>query len=110
MQATTTIEKGTPVVYISGRIDSSNAHELEAALQAVTDAGTYRFVAELNGVEYMSSAAVRALVSSLKTCKSRLGNLVLANPSERAREVLEIAGMDILFKIYDSTDVALATL
>lgn len=110
MQTRRTNHEGTPILYVSGRVDSTNYHKLEAALRSINDDGKYRFAVDLSGIEYLSSAGIRALISALKSSKSRFGNVVLVNPSDVAREVLDIGGLEHVFDIYDSTDEAVANL
>lgn len=101
--------KRVDMVTISGRIDGSNAGELESAFGSLTDEGRYQIVAELSGVEYMSSAGLRALVATMRECKKHRGDLRLATPSERINEVLELAGLDSIFQVYDDPAAAVGS-
>lgn len=85
---------------IVGRVDSSNASELGGALDRAADDGNNNLVLDLSGVDYMSSAGLREMVRILKRVKRNGGDLRIANPSERVREVLELAGLDSIFEIY----------
>ncbi|MBC7250803.1 MAG: STAS domain-containing protein [Anaerolineae bacterium] len=96
--------KRVSVITIKGRVDSSNAPELASAFQSLTDRGRYRLVADLGGLEYISSAGLRILVSTLKTCRRyNRGDLRLSNIPPRIAEILDLAGMTPLFKIFDDT-------
>lgn len=88
------------LIEVSGRIDSMNASELGQALTSEAEAGNIRMVLDLNRVEYMSSAGLRELVNGLKRAKRASGDLRIAQPSDRVREVLEMAGLDTIFHIY----------
>ena len=101
--------KSVDLVTVSGRIDSSSAPALDEALKQLTENGRYKLVLEMSGVEYMSSAGVRALVSALRTCKGRFGDVRIATPSVRVGEVLELAGLTSLFEIYDDTTAAVGS-
>jgi anti-sigma B factor antagonist len=101
--------KRVALVEVSGRIDSSTAPEFEEALQGVTGDGRHNIVVDLSGVDYMSSAGLRILVATLRECKKRLGNVKLANPSERASDVLSLAGLDTMFDIYDDRTAAVGS-
>jgi anti-sigma B factor antagonist len=57
----------------------------------------------------MSSAGLRGMVSSLKACKSGGGNLVIANPSNRVSEVMQLAGLTSLFALYDDVTSAVGS-
>ncbi len=85
---------------IVGRVDSSNANELGSVLDRAADDGNNNLVLDLSGVDYMSSAGLREMVRILKRVKRSGGDLRIANPSERVREVLELAGLDSIFEIY----------
>jgi len=85
---------------VVGRVDSSNASELGATLDKAADDGQINLVLDLGGVEYMSSAGLREMVRVLKRVKRTGGDLRIANPSDRVREVLELAGLDTIFEIY----------
>lgn len=91
----------TDLVVVEGRVDSVTAPELGEALNAQIDGGKKNLVVDLSEVDYMSSAGLRELVSALKRVKPMGGDLRIAAPSERVREVLELAGLDSLFKVYD---------
>lgn len=95
--------KRVDLLTVSGRIDGSNASELEGAFTGLADDGRYRQVVDLSGIEYMSSAGLRALVAALRENKKHHGDLRIANPSERMEEVLNLAGLDTIFSVYDDS-------
>jgi anti-sigma B factor antagonist len=101
--------KRVDLIKLSGRIDSSNASELDDTFKGFADEGRYDLVLELSGVEYMSSAGLRAMVASLRECKKHRGDLRLANPSERMSDVLNLAGLDSVFSIYDDATSAVGS-
>lgn len=93
---------------VSGRIDSMNANQLGEALSNEIENGHLYMVLDLGGVEYMSSAGLREIVSALKKVRGT-GDLRLAQPSSRVREVLEMAGLDSIFHIYGTQAEALSS-
>jgi anti-sigma B factor antagonist len=90
------------LVEVSGRVDSMNADQLGTALSTQIDEGNNKLVLDLAQVEYMSSAGLRELVAALKKVKRAEGDMRIAQPSNRVREVLEMAGLDTIFLIFDS--------
>lgn len=90
------------LVIVEGRVDSSTAPELGEALESQLSGGGKNIVVDLAGVEYMSSAGLRELVSALKRAKSAGGDVRLSQPSDRVREVLGLAGLDSIFDVYDN--------
>ncbi len=90
------------LVQVQGRVDSMTANQLGEALTKEIDGGSINVVLDLSSVDYMSSAGLREIVTALKKAKRATGDLRLAQPSDRVREVLEMAGLDTIFRIYTS--------
>jgi anti-sigma B factor antagonist len=97
------------LVTVNGRVDSSSATELEQAMNTIIARKAYNIVLELSGVEYMSSAGLRVLISTLRTCKTKRGDVRLAAVSERVDEVLELAGIKAMFSVYDNATTAVGS-
>lgn len=87
------------LIEVSGRIDSMNANQLGDALSGEIENSHLQLVLDLSNVEYMSSAGLREIVSAAKKVHGK-GDLRLAQPSPRVREVLEMTGLDSIFQIY----------
>jgi anti-sigma B factor antagonist len=101
MEITAKQLKRVDVVTVSGRVDSSTAPELDEVLGAIVDAGRFRICMDLENLDYLSSAGIKVLISTLKTCKRwNRGDLRLANVPPRIAEVFDLAGLTPLFKIY----------
>jgi len=100
--------KRVELVRISGRIDSSNAAEFDRVLKEVVGR-KQNVVLEMSGVDYISSAGLRAMVALLRECKKHKGDVVLARPSERVMEVLALAGLDTLFQVKESETAAVGS-
>jgi anti-sigma B factor antagonist len=109
LELTTRDHKRLNVIRVVGRVDAATYGELEAKLQEYMENGHVHLILEMDGTEYLSSAGARVLISTQKALKPRGGRLALAQPSERVREVLDLAGLDTLFPIYETTVAALAS-
>jgi anti-anti-sigma factor len=101
--------KRVELITVSGRIDSSNAAEFDNYLRDATSDGRHNVVLNLNGVTYMSSAGLRAIVALLRESKKHRGDVRIATPSERVKEVLQLAGLDSLFDMYDDETAAVGS-
>lgn len=102
--------KRSDVITVTGRIDSSNAAQFDQFLKTnLVDRGRYHIVLDMSGVNYISSAGLRAMVALLREANKHRGAVLLAAPSERVEEVLKLAGLHQLFKVYPDTTQAVGS-
>lgn len=101
MEITHTQFKHCDVVKVSGRVDSSTAPLFSEALMKITEVGRFRIVTDMSGLDFISSAGLRALISTQKTCKRyNRGEIVLAGVPSNIAATLDLAGFTPLFKIF----------
>ena len=82
-------------VALEGRLDTTSAPKLEAALKDSFDA-VDELVLDFAGLEYISSAGLRVLLSSKKTM-SKKGGMKVRHVSDVIMEIFEVTGfLDIL--------------
>ncbi len=111
MDITTTQYKHSDLVKVIGRVDSFTAPKLAEVMEAITESGRYKIVFDMTGLEYMSSAGLRVLISTQKTCKRyNRGEIVLACVPQRIYDALDLAGFVPLFKFYDDVTAAVGNL
>jgi anti-sigma B factor antagonist len=95
--------KRCTLVRLGGRIDGSVAPDMGSRLRTVTDSGRYKIVVNLKDVTYASSAALRELISSWKTCRRwNRGDLRLAEINPNIDKVLDLTGLKSQFMIYET--------
>lgn len=97
------------VVAITGSVDGLTADTLLATLQRHVEDGGNRLVVDLSGVDYTSSAGLRALLATVKETRRRGGDLRLADINPNVRKVLELSGFATILKIYTGVDEAVAS-
>jgi len=97
------------IVFLNGRLDAYNSNLVENKFNELIDSGKVKMVADLSGVEYISSSGLRVMLSSLKKLNQLEGTLKLSALQPYVLEVFEIAGFTQLFEIYDSEEEALAS-
>ena len=94
--------KRCDVIKVKGRIDSATAPKFAEKMNDILEKGRYRIVVDLDGMDFISSAGLRVLISTQKTCKRyNRGEVVLANVPETIMASLELAGFTPLFKIFN---------
>ena len=96
LEIESTIENETKVLKVSGRLDAKSAKEAtEAFGQAAVDAGD--IVLDLEGLEYIASAGLRALRHLKKVVGSAGGEVTLRNVNDDIMEILEMTGFVAMF-------------
>jgi anti-anti-sigma factor len=110
MEVRTTQYKRCDLVAMDGRVDSSTASHLFKALSTLTEAGRYKIVFDMKGVNFMSSKGWWVLIDTQKTCKRyKRGELVLANVNDEIRSSLDLVGMGSYFKIFNDLTTAVGS-
>lgn len=80
---------------VSGRLDTTTAPELEAALDEVLE-NTKELIFNLENLEYISSAGLRVILKAQKSMNTK-GSMKLTGVNDSIMEVFDITGfLDIL--------------
>ena len=88
-------ENSVTVLKLDGRLDTTTAPELEKAINAEGDA-LKSLVLDFNGVDYISSAGLRVLLTAQKKMNVQ-GSMELVGVSEAVMDIFEMTGFaDIL--------------
>jgi anti-sigma B factor antagonist len=85
---------------IVGRVDNDSALALAQSIKNALASGRDQVLLDMSGVEYMNSAGLRELVKAFKQVQRISGRLILVNPSEYVRKLLELVGLETIFEIY----------
>ena len=75
---------------IEGRLDTTNFKELEQKVQSGID-GVEFLVMECSGLEYISSAGLRAMLAAQKAMNKQ-GKMVVRGANENVMEIFELTG------------------
>jgi anti-sigma B factor antagonist len=109
MDFSVTEMKRVQLVRLGGRIDSSNASELQEKLAGLVKAGGRYLVLNMKDVAFLSSAGLRALLSTLQAAKKHGGDLKLSEVSEPVARVLELTSFDLHFKCFGNDTEAVGS-
>jgi anti-anti-sigma factor len=96
------------IMVVVGRIDSTTSPTFEAEILKWVEAQATRYVLELSGVNFMSSAALRVLLSMAKRTSRNGKTVLLAGPTPEVQDIFQIANFTEIFKIVATVDEALA--
>ena len=92
------------VVEVQGTVDVSTADQLTLALSRLNAENIPYLVVDLTAAELADSAALAALVLAQKQARLRHGDVVLAGATGKTRHVLELTGLDRVFRLVESVD------
>ncbi len=98
--------KGMEVVRLKGRLDATNAPDLERELGPIIDKAMATLLVNLKDLDYISSAGLRTLLMAAKLMKKKGGTVALCALQAPVKEVFDIAGFTELFPIYDTEEAA----
>ena len=96
------------VMKVRGRVDSDTAPELDNALSKLLKDNRNKIVLNLQGVDFLSSAGLRAMVKALKGAQNSGGDVRLASVSEPIEVILRTVGMMQMFKMFSTSEEAAA--
>ena len=96
------------VMKISGRVDSETASELDSALSGLLNEQRHKIILNLQEVDFLSSAGLRAMVKALKDAQRAGGDVRLVSISEPIEVILRTVGMLQMFKMFSTNEEAAA--
>lgn len=103
----TDIRQPVSVMKVNGRVDSETAPEFEKALINLIEENCSKIVLNMQGVDFLSSAGLRAMVKALKGAQRGGGDVRLVSVSEPIKGILLTVGLNQMFKMYSTNEEAL---
>ncbi len=105
----TYLEKAV-LLKVTGRMDAENAHEFEEACELWITKGAKHLIADLDGLQYVSSMGLRCFLAVAQKMQSVSGSLILCGLHGLPRQVFEMTRLIGVFPVFETTQQALATL
>ena len=85
----------TLTLAVEGRLDTTTAPELEKEIKASLN-GVTELIMDFSGLDYISSAGLRVLLSAQKVMNKQ-GQMIVRNVNETINEIFEVTGFaDVL--------------
>ncbi len=100
--------KRCDLIKLVGRFDSSQAKQVGEGFAELMNGGRYCFVLDLSETLSFSSAVLREVLVAQNRARQWLhgGDIYLAALSPRMAEILDLTGLQPLFKVYDTVEEA----
>lgn len=95
------------IVAPAGRVDEASATGFTERLVETASTGG-RIVLDLANIPYMSSRGLRALTLAQRKAAESGATILLARPSDTMREILAISRYDLVFRVFETVEDALA--
>jgi anti-sigma B factor antagonist len=92
----------------AGRIDNETSPAFQAKVLSAVGGAPAAVLIDLSGVEYMSSAGLRALMMAAKQSKAAKGKLGVAALTPVVKEIFAISRFSHVVQVFDTQDAALA--
>lgn len=108
METTTSITNDICVINLEGRFD---AHHVDSVKDELNNAllKTNKLVVNLDGVNFMDSAALATLVQGMKHSRQAGGDLRVCSLQQPVRIIFELTRLDKAFVLYESVQEALTS-
>jgi anti-anti-sigma factor len=107
MQIFQSKQENTLVLEVRGRLDALTAGNLEEECDTWIKTGEKDLLLDLGGVDYISSAGLRAILLIGRKLHALSGALRFCNLRGMVREVFSISGFNSMFPVYASLPEAL---
>ncbi|MCH1430294.1 MAG: anti-sigma factor antagonist [Chlamydiales bacterium] len=98
------------IIRLAGRVDANTAPPLEEQVLKKIDGGQHKVLLDFAGVDYISSAGMRFLLSCTKKVKGVSGKFVICSMSEGVIEVINMAGFNHILNIEADESAAMGKL
>ncbi len=96
---------GFHIIDVVGKIDRlKDSIVLKSYFNTLMEKDVSKVAMNLTGVTYLDSGALNVLIYCNNTLRKKEGMLVLIEPNEYVRDVLEVVGLHKLVKIYDKEE------
>lgn len=110
MEIVTTMEQDIAVLNVSGRMDAVNSGQYNEVVESLLNDGCLKVVADLSGLEYISSAGLRSILMGGKLIAGKSAKFALCGLSGMVKEVFEVSGFSTMFTVLEAKDEAVANL
>ena len=87
------------ILRMSGRLDAVSSPTAERKVFDYVNHGQHKLLLDFSGIDYLSSAGMRMLLSVTKKLKTLSGKLVLCSVTINVMDILKMSGFDHVLEI-----------
>ncbi|MHC4870959.1 MAG: STAS domain-containing protein [Planctomycetota bacterium] len=100
------VDGGIKLVKLQGFLDAHTFEQLDESIGELFDGETFKIIADLGGLEYISSAGAGVFIGALAESQENGGNIVIASATPNVHEVFDLLGLTQIFTMADNADAA----
>jgi len=97
------------VLGLQGRLDTSQAAEVEKKILEILDKGHDRIILDCQELDYISSSGLRVFLIAQKKMMEKSGVLNICSLQPNIKEIFDISGFSMIFSIFPDLESALNT-
>jgi anti-sigma B factor antagonist len=101
------LEGGIAVVSLGGRLDAGAVVDTEKELLRIIGQSPKALMLDLAGLDYISSAGLRVLLTAAKTMRTKGGKLHVFSVKRFVKEVFDISGFSSVLPLHATREDAL---
>ena len=90
--------------------DVNTVEAVEAKIRSLLDDGPENMVINFSGVDFMVTRVINVLLVTLKRIRAQGGEVYLAGMNANIRRVFDIMRLNVVFKIFETEEEAIAAL
>ncbi len=83
-------------------VNVDNSKEFKIFIQTLIEGGAQKFIIDMKGLEFIDSAGMGIIINGTKLLRSRNGNMVLLNVSDKIFDIFKIINLESFIKIFNS--------
>lgn len=100
------LEPDITLLQLKGRLDARNSEQVKTTLQELSETEQVKIIIDLQGVPFIDSSGLAALVSGLRTMREKGGTIMLSGAQSQAQVVFRLTMLDRVFAIHPTFDEA----
>jgi anti-sigma B factor antagonist len=110
MTVDTSVENGVHLFKVAGDVDLRSSPQLRAKLQEALKSRPQGILIDMAACPYIDSSGIATLVECLQGLRQSSGKMAIACVAQRVRDIFEIAHLDDIFPMFESVELARASL
>jgi anti-sigma B factor antagonist len=91
-------------------INVDNSKDFRIFIQTLIEGGGLKFIIDMKGLEFIDSAGMGIIINATKLLRSRKGDMILLNVSDKIFEIFKIINFESFIKIFNTERDAISYL